>query len=500
MNFNGHAIYGTQGNRKVFIGIVSQNFERKATCTTIPTLLKKGLVEIEDKRFYQHGAIDVKSIFRALIKNFKAGKIIQGGSTITQQLARNLLKDNRKNYLRKLKEIVYSIKLENKYSKKSIITLYFNEVFWGKKSYGIRAASLYYFFKEPKNLSSKEQIALLTLLRGPNFYLKNDVAFLNRYHLINNLLFERKIISEKDRLKNRNPKLSFANRPIEVFNNDSINFISNKIDFKSHTIQSSLIKDIQNQCSHYVKESRFPVSVICLKDGKVVGMASKFGSSHPFIFKSNVGSTLKPFLYVFFRKKGIAKNQIITSNSNIKWDVREVINFNKKISLKNALFYSNNNVFINTAYEVGIEESLAFLSKVLEKPETDIFPSSILGATKNGLSLYELTIAYYKFFFQKTDNDPIKKECLDILSEIALSKLKIEGGLFLKSGTTNDNKEQIFITGRENFVFAFLKGEINYDEYYKENIGFKEEVGSFLGNFFRQKDKKRNRNYSLLNN
>ena len=149
--YNGYAVYS--GDKKP-LGIVSINGERMAVCNvrTLPKILKQYLIAIEDRRFYHHGALDIKGIIRALYENFKAGKVVQGGSTITQQLARNILRDTRKNIVRKLKEISLAIILENKYSKDEILELYFNKVFWGKKIYGLRAASLEYFSKEPQHL------------------------------------------------------------------------------------------------------------------------------------------------------------------------------------------------------------------------------------------------------------------------------------------------------------------------------------------------------------
>lgn len=110
-DYNGYAVFCYD---KKPLGVVSLNGERTAYCNIkkLPKSYRQYLTAIEDKRFYQHGAIDIKGITRALYENIKTRKVVQGGSTITQQLARNIIRDNRKNIVRKLKEIFLALELE----------------------------------------------------------------------------------------------------------------------------------------------------------------------------------------------------------------------------------------------------------------------------------------------------------------------------------------------------------------------------------------------------
>ena len=109
----------TQGkrNRKIPFGIVSQSYKQKAIVTHYSRKIRKNLIAIEDKRYFSHLGIDIKSISRALYMNIKARRIIQGGSTITQQLARNLFEDHSITFHRKIKEILYAISLEREHKK-----------------------------------------------------------------------------------------------------------------------------------------------------------------------------------------------------------------------------------------------------------------------------------------------------------------------------------------------------------------------------------------------
>ena len=114
------------------------------------------IVAIEDHRFYKHGAIDLVSIARALITNLENGQILEGGSTITQQVAKNIFLTNEQSFDRKIKEICIAQKLENKYTKEEILELYVNVIYFGDGYIGIKEACNGYFNKEPNELSDNE--------------------------------------------------------------------------------------------------------------------------------------------------------------------------------------------------------------------------------------------------------------------------------------------------------------------------------------------------------
>lgn len=485
--YNGFALYCS---KKKPLGVISSNGDRQAFCNTktLPGKLKKYLIAIEDHRFYEHGAIDLKGISRALYENIKAGKIVQGGSTITQQLARNILKDNSKNVIRKFKEINLAIKLENQYSKDEILDLYFNHVFFGKKNYGLRTASLDYFSKEPENLNTTEQIALLTLLRGPNYYLKNEVLFDKRRDLLSQVLYKGNILSSKKNSKIKKTEIEIQNNTLEVFRNASVPFITDRINENHRSIITTLNNDLQREVTKFIECSKYPTSIVGISDGKVIAVGSTNGTDYPFTFKSNVGSTLKPFIYSFLRENGINSQDFFqtTTTNTINWNIREVQKINKEfLSLKEALMLSNNNAFVNASYKIGIEKTLSFLAKVSSKPISNFVPSSILGATVEGFTLNELVKTYHKFFFS-TENNPIKQECLSVLNEIAIEKFKGEfKNSFLKTGTTNFNKERFAIVGYANTLFGFLRQGNEVNDYSKEG-GFISNILGFLRNISRK--------------
>ena len=132
------------------------------------------IVAIEDHRFYKHGAMDLVSIARALITNLENGQILEGGSTITQQVAKNIFLTNEQSFDRKIKEICIAQKLENKYTKEEILELYVNVIYFGDGYIGIKEACNGYFNKEPNELSDNEATLLAGLPQAPSLYALNN--------------------------------------------------------------------------------------------------------------------------------------------------------------------------------------------------------------------------------------------------------------------------------------------------------------------------------------
>jgi penicillin-binding protein 1A len=132
--------------------------------------MPKATVAIEDRRYYQHGGIDPVGIMRAMVADIKAGKIVQGGSTITQELVKNLYLTRQQTIQRKLTEACLAIKLANKWSKARILTAYMNEVYYGNHAYGIQAAAETYFSKPAEQLNLDQAALLAGLPQAPSLY------------------------------------------------------------------------------------------------------------------------------------------------------------------------------------------------------------------------------------------------------------------------------------------------------------------------------------------
>ena len=132
--------------------------------------MRKATIAVEDRRFFEHGGVDIEGIARAAITDLKAGRIVEGGSTITQQLVRNLYISNERTVERKLKEACLATKLDRAWTKHRILTTYLNQVYYGNQAYGIEAAAQTYFSKPAEKLTLAESALLAGLTQAPSVY------------------------------------------------------------------------------------------------------------------------------------------------------------------------------------------------------------------------------------------------------------------------------------------------------------------------------------------
>lgn len=159
---------------KDLIKQISSNIPNYTSIDKIPDNLKKAVIAVEDKRFYRHYGIDIISIGRAIFTDIKAGKIKEGGSTITQQLAKNLFLSNDRSFRRKLQELYFTAQLEHRYTKDQILEMYLNVIYYGSNTYGAENASKKYFNKDIKDLSLAECAMLAGIPQSPNAYNPRD--------------------------------------------------------------------------------------------------------------------------------------------------------------------------------------------------------------------------------------------------------------------------------------------------------------------------------------
>lgn len=140
------------------------------TLDNIPKTYQEATILIEDKRFYSHQGVDIISIGRAIIKDISTLSLAEGGSTITQQVAKNLYLTQEKKFTRKVAEVFLATKLEKELSKEKILELYLNIIYYGDGYYGIQNASYGYFGKAPSSLNLNEQTILVGLPNAPSIY------------------------------------------------------------------------------------------------------------------------------------------------------------------------------------------------------------------------------------------------------------------------------------------------------------------------------------------
>lgn len=166
----------------------------------IPLHLQHAIVAVEDKRFYDHAGVDAVGILRALMQNVRAGEVAEGGSTITQQLAKNMFLSHEQTLSRKVTEAGYAFKIEQTYDKERILETYLNQIYFGEGQWGIQKAANTYFGKDVADLTLPESAMLAALPKAPSHYspFKNKEKALERRNLVLDLMLAGNYINEAD--------------------------------------------------------------------------------------------------------------------------------------------------------------------------------------------------------------------------------------------------------------------------------------------------------------
>ncbi|OGQ04030.1 MAG: hypothetical protein A3F82_06735 [Deltaproteobacteria bacterium RIFCSPLOWO2_12_FULL_44_12] len=200
-------VYGADGTR---IGEF-WNEERRhlIPIEEIPPLLISSFLAAEDARFFEHRGVDFRGTLRAFLANLRSGGIVQGGSTITQQVTRSLLLSRQKSYARKIREAILATRLERYLTKDQILYLYLNQIYFGNRAYGVKAAAEDYFHKDLKNLNLSEMVLLAALPRAPELYspIRHSDKTRERQEYVLSRLVEEKVITNKDRIEALNTKV-----------------------------------------------------------------------------------------------------------------------------------------------------------------------------------------------------------------------------------------------------------------------------------------------------
>lgn len=322
----------------------------------IPDYAKKATLAIEDQRFYEHPAFDWRGVARALVVKILRGGLLQGGSTITQQLARNAFLTPERTISRKIKELILSYWIEQRYSKDEVLNLYLNQIPYGANAYGIEAASQTYFGKPAKDLALAESAFLAALIKAPSYYSpwglhKGELDDRKNYVLeqMNNLGFidsEERDRAQKDSLKIISQNVGSIRAPHFVMTvRDYLNnkYSEGTVEKGGLKVITSLDWPLQQIAERVVGEGAAKNSELYQgrnaalvaqdpKTGQVlalVGSKDYFGKPEPngckpgtscqFEGNFNVasqglrqpGSALKPFAYITAFKKGYSPDTIV---------------------------------------------------------------------------------------------------------------------------------------------------------------------------------------------
>lgn len=392
------------------------------TLNQIPNHLKYATIAIEDKNFYKHSGISQIGILRAFI-NIILGRGIQGGSTITQQLIKNVLLGSQRSISRKIKEMILAFEVERRYTKDEILQMYLNEAPYGGTFWGIGSAAKGYFGKEVKDLNLIESAFLAGLPQSPSIYSpfvsKKDAWKERTKHVLRrmredgyiNSKEEKKALEELNKLKFSNLKLSI-NAPHFVFYvKDQIEKdFGNKIIDKGVKIKTTLSLKVQRIAEKIVREEiekikKFNVTnsavvILDSKTGEILAMVGSYDFNDENYGKFNAalglrqpGSAVKPITYALAFEKGYTPSTVIMDvktefTSGVKNEKPYIpVNYDGKyrgpMQIRFALGNSENIPAVKMLAMVGIKD---FLQKAYEMGIPQFAP------TDNNLKRFGLSI------------------------------------------------------------------------------------------------------------
>jgi 1A family penicillin-binding protein len=372
-----------------FVGRIPAEEKYWVSIDRIPAFLQKAVVAVEDSRFYKHNGIDIRGIARALFTDVVKGKMVQGGSTITQQLIKNKFLSDEKTLDRKLKEAKLAMEYEHKYTKKQILEMYLNEIYFGNGAWGIAQAARLYFDKNPEQLSDAECAVLAGVPKAPSRYnpLGKPSQVRGRRDLVLSRMAELKMITQRQKQK-------LMSRPISVVKSGEAPYylahVRNKlidrygpkiIEQGGLDIITAMDLNMQKLAEQVLREGVKRISpelqgaLLCLdpNTGDVlaaVGGVNFTQSSYnrAFFAKRQPGSAIKPLIYAAALDKGFTAATIMNDTpvaynrgDNEIWRPR---NYEGKsygdLTLRQALAYSDNVIAVKLLDDLGVPNFVDF--------------------------------------------------------------------------------------------------------------------------------------------
>ena len=500
----------------------------------IPQDLINALIATEDRKFFKHNGIDYLGILRAFIVNITSGSIKQGGSTITQQLAKMALNDSSKTFKRKFKEFILAKKIEKNLTKENILSLYLSKAYFGAGNYGVKSASRFYFDKELYELKLEECAMLVGLLKAPSIYNPTNNEDLTQDRTLQVIMNMQKagFIKESDIFTYIIPNLNYST--IERYNNSQNYYFSDwiyeqlsnydTIDRDNISIITTLDYDLQNRTNSIVNDfikkniekiGKSELAVVILgKNGDILSMIGgknyKQSQFNRAVYANRqVGSLFKLFIYLTGFENGLKINDTFIDEP-IKvenwYPENNDSKYRGKISVVDAFAYSSNSVAVQIADYFGIKNVLKTANKLgltndfrkdltvaLGSQETNllnitsayttinndgipIFPYGIKHIIKDGNIIYKRNISY---------KEPI-------FNDVVINNIKFLLFNVITKGTGKNAKIQYLIDKTDSYNYSnydakfFIGGKTGTNQDYKDAwfIGYANDytIGIWIGN------------------
>nr|WP_255589811.1 transglycosylase domain-containing protein [Marinicella sp. NBU2979] len=386
----------------------------------IPDSMIRGLQAVEDRDFKNHHGVSWLGILRAAVKNLLAGEVVQGGSTITQQLIKNKLHYSENSLLRKLHEALAATLLERKMSKGEILETYFNEVYWGQEGkvavHGVVEAAQYYFAKPVARLTLAEQALLIGIIKGPSWYnpYRQPERALQRRNVVLQVWLDTGVINPTQHQQAKASPLALSNnRQLKTDFADYMDVVSSQIrkqfslqDLKSQGLRvfTSMDPYVQYKTTQTARrtsewlstEVESVILVSGAKNGELLAVTgSKTAASQynrALLAKRQIGSLIKPLVYLAalelnpaFSLESTLRDEPLTIKTADQqtwqpnnWDRKSM----GEITAATALIQSRNQATVDLGQQIGLARLVGFLQQLGLQVQRNNHPALFLGATE----------------------------------------------------------------------------------------------------------------------
>jgi penicillin-binding protein 1A len=395
----------------------------------ISEVLKEATVAREDARFYSHHGVDFQGVLRAVVQNLRAGGVVQGGSTITEQYVKNAYVGDERTYTRKIREAVLAWQLEDKWSKDKILTEYLNTVFYGANAYGIEAAAETYFHVHASKLNLNQAALLAALPKAPSELdpTSDPKGALEQRNTVLQLMADQGYITQAKATATMKKKLAIYQQPPSVDNPLATYFTAYVTDVLRKRygtkqvfegglrVYTSIDMDWQRKAIHVVKSTTGPLNFGFKPSAALVAIDPRNGyirtmvggldyKTHQYNLASQAhrqpGSSMKPFVLAAAVEQGMNPNSTFYNATSpiiipmgaysAPWVVHG--DGHGRESVAQATTMSDNVVFAQLSVDVGPENTAAIAHRMGITSHLDAVPSITLGTSV--VSPLEMADAY----------------------------------------------------------------------------------------------------------
>lgn len=410
----------------------------------MPKDIQEAVIAAEDQDFYNNPGFSVTGMTRAFVRNLMAGGIVEGGSTISQELVKISLLSSHRNYLRKYQELVLATELNRRYSKNDILEMYLNSVYFGEGAFGIENAAQVYFGIPAKNLSLAEAAMLIGIIPAPSAYSPISGSLEKaerRQEIVLNQMVEEKYITKAQAEEALKEKLTYNQTPQEETNVLAPHFAlfvkdlvtkqygEERVIGEGFTVRTTLNSKwqeyaervVKNQVTYLQRNKATNAAVVAIDP--TTGAIKVMVGSHDWSDENNgkinmsvrsrqPGSSFKPIIYADALEQHLITPATILKDKPISYGTYKPLNYDKKfrgeVVVRKALAMSLNIPAVQVMNMLGVSEGLSIAKKFgitsLTRPTSDYGLSLVLGAGE--VPLLEMTNAYAVFADQGRYHTP----------------------------------------------------------------------------------------------